>query len=52
MDDKELLCFYEACKDQAIKLQYYECSNEITLENLCRLVKIVNEKSELKGIEE
>lgn len=48
MDDEELLDFYERNKDQAIKLQYYECSNEITLEDLCRLIKIVNEKSELK----
>ena len=44
MDDEELLDFYKTYKDQTIKLQYYESSNEITLEDLCRLVKIVNLK--------
>ena len=49
-NDEELLDFYERNKNLVIKVQYYECSDEITLENLCRLIKIINEKSELKVI--
>ena len=46
MNNEELLDFYESYKDQIIKLRYYECQNEITLEDLCRLVKIVNKREE------
>lgn len=46
MDKEELLDFYEVNKDYVIKLRFYECENAITLEDLCKLIKIINEKPE------
>lgn len=43
-NDEELLDFYETNKNLVVKVNYYECSDEITLENLCRLIKIINGK--------